>query len=166
MNKNLKHKQEEVKTLVEGFITIIDCKVKNVEKAIENIIQMKSHATDLQIFLALREIEKDVARELSYIKDIKTQPEMKTFDVEFKVSDGLKSMQKDIKIWGEISIKSFDTSVCTNVTTETQAQIILPGKRREYVTDIHSITLKKNILFTVPGKNSLLTGCEILPMGK
>ncbi|XP_063408783.1 uncharacterized protein LOC134692262 [Mytilus trossulus] len=165
MTKNLKEKQLEVKTTVQGFISIIDSKVKNVEKAIENIIQMKIHATDLQIFLALHEIEKDVERELSYIKDLKTKPEMKTFDVQFKVSNGLKSMPKDVKIWGDISIKTFDSPVCTDVATEKQAQIILPGKRREYVTDIHSITLKKNTSFKVQSEHCKLTGCEILPGG-
>ncbi|XP_071147789.1 uncharacterized protein [Mytilus edulis] len=166
MNKNLKDKQLEVKTTVEGLTSIIDSKVKNVEKAINNICQMKSHASDLQIFLALREIEKDVAREFSYIKDLKTKPEMKTFDVQLKVSDCLKSLQKDVNVWGEMSVKTFDSSVCTEVTTEKQAQIILPSKRREYVTDIYSITLKKNTSFKVQSEKIRLTGCELLPGGE
>ncbi|CAC5398458.1 unnamed protein product [Mytilus coruscus] len=165
INKNLKDKQQKAKTTIEGFISIIDSKVKNVEKAIDNIDQMKSHATDLQIFLALREIEKDVKRELSYIKELKTKPELKTVDVQLQVSNGLKSLQKDVKVWGEISIKTFDSSVCTEVTTEKQAQMILPGKRREYVTDIHSITLKNNTSFKVQCENCSLTGCEIVPDG-
>ncbi|XP_063408785.1 uncharacterized protein LOC134692264 [Mytilus trossulus] len=166
MNKNLKDKQNEVKTTIQSFISVIDSKIKLVEIAINNINQMKSHATDLQVFLALREIEKDVEKELSYIKDIKIKPEMKTVDVQFKVSDGLKSFQKDINSWGKISIKTFDSSVCTEVTTEKQALIILPSKRREYVTDIHSITLKKNTSFKVQSEKIRLTGCEILPGGE
>ncbi|XP_076085986.1 uncharacterized protein LOC143056720 [Mytilus galloprovincialis] len=165
MKKNLRDKQQKVKTSVEGFISIIDSKVKNVEKAIFNICQMKSHATDLQIFLALREIEKDVERELSYIKDLKTKPEMKTFDVQLKLSDGLKSMQTDVEVWGEVSIKTVDSLVCIDVATEKQAQIMLPNKRREYVTDIHSIILKKNTSFKVQSEEIRLTGCEILPDG-
>ncbi|XP_063408784.1 uncharacterized protein LOC134692263 [Mytilus trossulus] len=168
MNKNLKDKQNEVKTTIQSFISEIDSKIKLVEIAINNINQMKSHATDLQVFLALREIEKDVEKELSYIKDIKSKPEMKTVDVQCKVSDGLKSFQKDINSWGKISIKTSDSSVCTDleVTTEKQAQIILPSKRREYVTDIHSITLKKNTSFKVQSEKIRLTGCEILPGGE
>ncbi|XP_063409330.1 uncharacterized protein LOC134692749 [Mytilus trossulus] len=166
MNKNLKDKQNEVKTTVQGFIFIIDSKIKLVEEAIHSVNQMKSHATDLQVFLALREIEKDVEKELSYVKDIKTKTEMKTFDVQFKVSDGLKSLQKDVKVWGEISIKSFDSPVCIDVAIEKQAQIMLPGKKRENLTDIHSITLKKNTSFKVESRYCRLAGCEILPDGE
>ncbi|CAG2255324.1 unnamed protein product [Mytilus edulis] len=166
MNKNLRDKQQEVKTTVEGFISIIDSKVKNVEKAIDNINQMKSHATDLQIFLALREIEKDVERELSYIKDLKTKPEFKTFDIQLQVSNGLKLLKKNVEVWGEISVNSFDSILCTDITTEKQAQIILPGKSREYVSDINSITLKENNSFKVESENIKLTGCEILPDGE
>ncbi|XP_052083646.1 uncharacterized protein LOC127720959 [Mytilus californianus] len=164
MNKNIRDKQQEVKTKAEGFMSIIDSKIKNVEKAINNINQMKSHSTDLQIFLALREIEKDVKKEHSYIKELKTNPELKTVDVQLQVSNGLKSLQ-NVKVWGEISIKTFDSTVCTEVTTEKQAQIILPCKSRKCVSDIHSITLKKNTSFKVQSENCKLAGCEIVPDG-
>ena len=129
-----------------------------------NIAQVKQHASNLQTFLALKEIEEEVQGDMSYIEDLRKNPSWKTFSLQFKLNPELKCVMQKVKLWGEVVVDVRERSIKTNLTKNREAQILLPTQTMS--TDIDQINLKQKTTIKIKGDDRWIKGCEILPDGK
>ncbi|XP_063409093.1 uncharacterized protein LOC134692565 [Mytilus trossulus] len=132
---------------------------KRIDQLQDDFSTMTKHATELQTYIGLREIEKSTSQEANYLDELVSGSQLN--DVEITVSSTVKSVLQDIKSFGNISVKSSTKTFQTKIGRKDQAQHLVP-----MVYGIEQIKPSLLNSLSVPKGDSLkrITG-QILPDG-
>ncbi|CAG2211419.1 unnamed protein product [Mytilus edulis] len=71
---------------------------------------MKQYATELQMYIGLRDIEKTTSEVAKYIENLKSGGHLEEYDIEIKISSDLQSILEDVKSFGEIHVNTSSSS--------------------------------------------------------
>ncbi|XP_052087448.1 tripartite motif-containing protein 75-like isoform X2 [Mytilus californianus] len=160
--QELSSKTGTCETEINNSLFEIELKTKAVYAIQSNISQLKEMATDVQFFLAIREIDKSVTTETNWLHAIANQRNMEelTLDLKTKPMEDL----LETKSLGSVKIDRSRNTVPINHLGMKEAQIPLEAMRNK----IDRIRLQQKIYIPLPITNMLvenLFGCMICSDG-
>ncbi|CAC5404801.1 unnamed protein product [Mytilus coruscus] len=128
----------------------------------EQTSQLKSFASDIQLFLGTRQINEAVFREKEYVKEeIKSAHNYK---INIQLHPSIMSLMNDIDQLGKILVKKTTASISFKEVKVDQAQIQLRVPDMKSINNV-SLRLKRKFKVKKYGYGMHLTGCAMLQNG-
>ncbi|XP_063405909.1 E3 ubiquitin-protein ligase TRIM71-like [Mytilus trossulus] len=124
------------------------------------LTNIKQHASNLQAFLAMKHIEKQVADKEKSIEFIVRSEDMKTKTLSYVVNENVQNLT-EIQNLGSIIVDSKSCEVVLTGNKKQQAQMTVPYTESKNIDDIK---VKKVMKISLQSK--VIRGCAILPNGK
>ncbi|XP_071123316.1 uncharacterized protein [Mytilus edulis] len=125
----------------------------------KNIANIKQHASDLQTFLALKQIESDVDENCQFIDSITESNVLNRVEIKFNINTSLTDLANSVLEFGKVFIDISNSSVNIVKKKQQQAQLIVP--KVSPIMPIENIQVK--LEQTINTKSSSVRGCCILP---
>ncbi|XP_063427219.1 uncharacterized protein LOC134710753 [Mytilus trossulus] len=127
----------------------------------EQTSQLKSFASDIQLFLGTRKINKAVYREVESVKErIKC---FKNYEMNLTLNPSIMALMNELDQFGKISVRTTTTNLPFKEAKVDQAQIEL---RVSDMKNINNVRLQLSNKFKVKKEKSMwLSGCDMLPNG-
>ena len=143
---------ELVSTLAEKEKEILECQ--------DNLQNIKSHATDLQTFLGLKQIEAEITRNEQFVQSLIDDKRLSKRMLHCKINQTLKTLTTDVHCFGEVTTSITPCDITLVRRKDKQAQMMVAGGPAR---SISNICLKLKHQLTTGGDN--ITGCSILNGG-
>ncbi|XP_071141680.1 uncharacterized protein [Mytilus edulis] len=146
-------------------IKLLLCEIQDIEKGISNLQgnqnNIRQHASELQTFLALKHIEKEVSDKEECIKSILKNEDMKIKTLALEVNKDVQNICR-AGCFGSVSVDSKSCKVVIDSNKNKEAQIMIPSLIFKCIDDI-KLSNKMQIDLQSAGD---VTGCAILPKDK
>ncbi|XP_063404309.1 uncharacterized protein LOC134687783 [Mytilus trossulus] len=155
--KELTAIEEKEKRKIQTLLTFLKDKKKNINEFQENIASIKKHASELQTFLAMKHIEKDIDVEEKIIQSITKTDTTNQVNISCQINESLKQIIDSVHKFGEIYVTSYPCDFSIQKRKERQAQIMVSLPTRNIENLILSLDKRINT------KLSNVRGCSILP---
>ncbi|CAC5375174.1 unnamed protein product [Mytilus coruscus] len=154
--KELMRIEEREKSKREKLLTTLKKKEKEITEVQENIASIKQHASELQTFLTMKDIEKDIAGEEKFIQSITTSNSTNQVNISCQINKSLQQITASVQKFGEINVSSDPCNFSIQKRKDRQAQIMVapPTRNIENLT----LTLEKRINTKLSG----VSGCSLL----
>ncbi|CAC5374951.1 unnamed protein product [Mytilus coruscus] len=124
--KDLEIEHSKLKTKMETLLHVVDKRANQIRKLQNEFSNMTKHATELQTYVGLKEIEKITLKEGYYIDDLKRVSDLNERNLHVKTSPALISILHDVKSFGEITVDTRPCNVQANARRKIQAQCLVP----------------------------------------
>ncbi|XP_071121276.1 uncharacterized protein [Mytilus edulis] len=125
----------------------------------KNIANIKQHASDIQTFLALKQIESDVDKNCQFIDSITESNVLNRVEIKFYINTSLTDMANSVLEFGKVFIDISNSSVNIVKKKQQQAQLIVP--KVSSIVPFENIQVK--LEQTIITESSYIRGCCILP---
>ncbi|XP_071155116.1 uncharacterized protein [Mytilus edulis] len=152
---DLKSKHRNCKSKIVKILNHLRQMETEVEKLKEQTIQMKRFASDLQVFLGTRELNRALCKQIGSLKE-----EIRDYtnnNMEIEVNHVISSLMNEVKQFGEIRVNETMVELQLKDAKTDQAQIQIHGLSQ----NIHNINLKLKQKFDIKVTN--ISGCIVLP---
>ena len=119
--------------------------VEELKQQRRTLVHIKEHASDIQIFLATRQINAITEEKLKILREtIKTA---RDYDIEITINPAIEALMKDVTKFGNVTVTEKATSIKWNDPKVGQAQmkVVTPD------TYIHNIQLRPKKKFEIAG---------------
>ncbi|XP_063448256.1 uncharacterized protein LOC134727796 [Mytilus trossulus] len=159
--KELYDVEEKENESITNLITLIKEKEREIIECQTTLDKVKQHASDLQSFLAIKHIQRDVTINQRFLESLIKEKKMNHAFISWKNENALDIFPVQTKKMGTIILdtRSVDT-ILTNRKNK-QAQIKVPTTHVPTINDI-KLTLKQ----TVKTHGQDITDCSLLPDGR
>ncbi|CAC5410388.1 unnamed protein product [Mytilus coruscus] len=158
--KEIKTLEEKESSKIRQLLASLKQREKEILEYKVNIENTKRYASNLQSFIAIKQIEKDIFKEEIYIQSISKSEQMHQIDISFRKDTTLQEITATIKTLGEVVMSSSACNISIQKRRNIQAQIILPPHSNNF--DNVSLKFKR----TIQTHLSKVRGCTFLPDGK
>ncbi|XP_052092871.1 uncharacterized protein LOC127729206 [Mytilus californianus] len=153
---DLKSQHENCKS---KYIKIFD-QMKQIEKELENMreqtLKMKRFASDLQVFLGTRQLNKTITEKIGSLKaDMKDHTNNR---MEIEIHHVISSLMEEVKQFGEIKVFVTKAGLELKDAKIDQAQIHIQGSMQ----NVCNISLHLKQKFDIKGSEKTITACTIL----
>ncbi|CAC5397610.1 unnamed protein product [Mytilus coruscus] len=159
MNELIATEQKE-SSKIQKLLTTLKQKEKEITEFKANIANIKQHASELQTFLAMKQIEKDIAVEEKFIQSIIKTDTMNQVIISCQINNYIQQLTASGQKFGEINVSSDLCNLSIQKRKHKQAQIIVALPTRDI--DNLILTLQKRINTGF----SEVQGCSMLPDGR
>jgi DNA-binding beta-propeller fold protein YncE len=160
--KELTEAEKQVTEETRELLVSLDEKQKELTEYQTNIVSIKKYASDLQTFLAVRQIEKDVETKDMCLQYLVNSESLNQTKLSYKIDTGLKTITTSILQFGEVVVESKPCEFTFLRKKDKQAQMMVADLSPPM--SVENIQLTLNI--KIKTKGSLITGCSFLPDGK
>ncbi|CAG2195122.1 unnamed protein product [Mytilus edulis] len=143
------------------LLSSLEQREKEITKYKENFASIKQHASELQIFLSLKQIEEDIEIEDKFLQSIVNGGELKQCHLEYRTNIAIQDILSNIKSFGEVQIESKPCDIVLIRKKNKQAQIMVPTVQTR---SFGNIKLKKNK--TIATQGTYIFGCCLIPDGR
>ncbi|XP_052089864.1 uncharacterized protein LOC127726526 [Mytilus californianus] len=159
MNELMATEQKE-SSKIQNLLTTLKQKEKEITEFKANIANIKQHASELQTFLAMKQIEKDISVEEKFIQSIIKTDTMNQVIISCQINNYIQQITASGQKFGEINVSSDLCNLSIQKRKHKQAQIMvaLPTRNIDNLT----LTLQKRINTGL----SEVAGCSMLPDGR
>ncbi|XP_052065987.1 uncharacterized protein LOC127705683 [Mytilus californianus] len=157
--KQLYAVEEKEKSKICQLLSSLEKTQKEIADYQANIANIKHHATDLQMFLSLRQIEEDVYSKDKLLQSIAEGSEQHLLS--YKMNSSIQNIMSEIKSFGEVHIETRPMDIVLTKKKAKQAQMMVPTIQ---LRSIESIKLKRHKTINLQSTNT--RGCCILPDGR
>lgn len=127
----------------------------------KNIAYIKEYASDLQTFLALKQLEGDVDEKCQFIDSLTESDVLNRGEIKFNINTSLSDIPSIVPVFGKIYIDNSSVSVIIVKKKQQQAQLILP---KTVPVSIENIQVQ--LQQTIKTELSFVRGCCILHDGR
>ncbi|XP_071141805.1 uncharacterized protein [Mytilus edulis] len=159
--KELYANEENESKRIKQLLAEIEYIEKGISDLKVNQNTIKQHASDLQAFLALKHIEKEVSDKEKCIQSVLDGEGIKITTLSLLINKEIQNICRAAS-FGFISVESTSCKVVIGSNKSKQAQMIVPISISKCIDDINlSNKLQINLQFS-----GYVTGCVILPNGK
>ncbi|XP_071141793.1 uncharacterized protein [Mytilus edulis] len=146
-------------------IKLLLCEIEDIEKRISDLQgnqnNIRQHASELQTFLALKHIEKEVSDKAECIQSVLKNEDMKIKTLVFEVNKDVQNICR-ADCFGSVSVNSKSCKVVIDSNKNKEAQMMIPSLVSKCIDDIKlSNTMQIDLKST-----GSVRGCAILPNGK
>jgi hypothetical protein len=142
-----------VATLAENEKEILECQ--------NNLQNIKAHATDLQTFLGLKQIEHEITKNERFVQSLIDHQKVYKTTLHCKINQTLQTLTTDVHCFGEVTTSITPCDITLVRRKDKQAQMMVAGGPSR---SISNICLKLKHQLTTGGND--ITGCSILTGGK
>ena len=144
---------ELVATLAENEKEIVECQ--------DNLQNIKPHATDLQTFLGLKQIEHEITKNERFVQSLIDDQKVSKTTLHCKINQTLQTLTTDVHCFGEVTTSITPCDITLVRRKDKQAQMMVAGVPAR---SISNICLKRKHQLTTGGND--ITCCSILTGGK
>ncbi|XP_063418611.1 uncharacterized protein LOC134701391 [Mytilus trossulus] len=149
--------------LIGSFIEKISEIRRNVDQIVDDLKQIKQHASDFQAFLGIHEWNQKIEKEEKDWMSFKSNHILDSVDIRIEYSPIIVKFEKDVKEIGRLEVKSF-TGKKILLKKEKQGQILVSVSKT-----VDNIKLTNICSFHTPEgqyRNMLITGVDIFDDGR
>ncbi|XP_063418728.1 E3 ubiquitin-protein ligase TRIM71-like [Mytilus trossulus] len=140
---DFEYKHSELKSNMNTLVEQMEQRVSKIDQMQSDFTEMTQYATELQMYVGLREIEKVTSQAVKYIDDLENVDQFSEKNIEVNIATVLQSILQDVKSFGDININTtFSTLQIKSGRTE-QAQHLVS----KVINDIKPSFLKR---LTIP----------------
>ncbi|XP_063426335.1 uncharacterized protein LOC134710083 [Mytilus trossulus] len=160
---DLESKHSKLKSNMATLLQQMEQRASQVDQMQNQFTKMMQYATELQMYIGLREIEKTTSETAKYIEDLESGDNFGEKNLEVNISSALQSILKDVKSFGDINFNTTSSSLQIKAGRKDQAQHLAPKVAR-----IEQIKPSLLTRLTLPQdmKSIKIGACIILPDGK
>ncbi|XP_063404183.1 uncharacterized protein LOC134687654 [Mytilus trossulus] len=151
--------QKEI-SKIQKLLTTLKKKEKEISEVQDNIASIKQHASELQTFLTMKYIEKNIAVNQKFIQSITTSDITNQVNISCQINKSLQQITASVQRFGEIIVSSDPCDYTFQRRKDREAQImVIPSTRN---IDNLTLTLQKHFDTSL----SDVRGCSLLPGGR
>ena len=158
--KELTEAQTQITEETRELLASLDRKQKKLTEHQTNIANIRKYASDLQTYLAIRQIEKEVETQDTCLQSIVNSLNQTT--ISYKIDTGLKTITTNIQKFGEVVVESKPCELTLARKKDKQAQMMVADLSPFMSVDNIQLELKQKI--TTKGR--IIRGCALLPDGR
>ncbi|XP_063412546.1 uncharacterized protein LOC134695257 [Mytilus trossulus] len=160
---DLETKQSKLKSKMNTLLQQLKTQANQMSQLQREFSKMTQYATELQMYVGLREIEKTTSEAAKHLEDLKSGGSLDEANLELTISSELQSILKDVKSFGDININTSPFTLQLKAVRKDQAQYLVPTTPS--IEQIKPSFLRQ---LTIPEnrKNNNIISCRILPDGK
>ncbi|CAG2225953.1 unnamed protein product [Mytilus edulis] len=157
---DLESKHSKLKSNMASLVQQMEQRASQINLMQSQFTKMTQYATELQMYIGLREIEKTTAQAAKYIEDLESGDHFIEKNLKVKISTALQTILQDVKSFGDIDINTTTSTLKIKAGRKDQAQHLVPK-----VPGIEQIKPSLLTKLTIPEdmKSLSITACLILP---
>ncbi|CAG2198768.1 unnamed protein product [Mytilus edulis] len=155
--KDLKTREEEESNKIRRLLKSMTDKEKEIAELQTNIANIKQYASELQTFLALKHIEKDVVAEEKYIQSMVKSDGAKQVDFSCNINPSLQGLISAIQKFGDVVVTADPCKIPIQKHRNKQAQMVVAVK------PMTIDRLAPTLLQTLYTELDIVTGFTLLP---
>ncbi|CAC5357685.1 unnamed protein product [Mytilus coruscus] len=159
--KELMATEQEKSSKIRQLLTTLTKKGQEITKFQTNFAHIKQYASELQTFLSMKQLEKDIAVEEAFIQSLTKRDTTNQVNISFRINKSLQEITASEQRFGDINVSSDQCYLSIQKRKDRQAQIMvvaLPTRNIDNLTR----TLQKHINTMM----SNVKGCSMLPDGR
>ena len=153
-----KQKTDETRKL----LVFLDKKQEKLTEYQTNIVNIKKYASDLQTYLAVKQIEKEVETHDICLQALLKSDSLNHTNISYKIDSGLKTVTTSIHKFGEVVVESKPCELVFARKKDKQAQLMVVDPSPPVPVEHILLKLKQQIHI----KGSKIRGCSLLPDGR
>ncbi|XP_071162047.1 uncharacterized protein [Mytilus edulis] len=160
---DLESKYSKLKSNMASLMQQMEQRASQINQIQSQFSKTTRYTTELQMFIALREIEKITSQTTKYIEDLESGDHFIEKNLEVKLSSALQSILQDVNSFGNININTTTSTLKIKAGRKDQAQHLIPkvpGVEQIKPSLLTRLTIPKDI------KSLDISACLILPDGK
>ncbi|XP_071121593.1 tripartite motif-containing protein 2-like [Mytilus edulis] len=155
--KQLNELEEKENSKICQLMASLEKKEKEIGECQNNLLNIKKHATDLQMFLSIKQIEEDVYSKEKKLQALVEGKEQHTLS--YQINTSIQNIISDIRSFGEVRIESNPCDIVLIKKKARQAQLMIPIVPTKSIENI-KVTIHKTINTQT---RDFVYGCCILP---
>ena len=166
LQENLMTKLDEAEIQVTDetreLLISLDEKGKELTEHQTNIVNIKKYASDLQTFIAIKQIEKEVETQDTCLQSIVNSDRLNQTKLSYKIDTGLKNLTTSIQKFAEVVAESKRCEMTFVRKKDKQAQMMVAELSPPRSLENIQLNLKQKI----NTKGTDIRGCSLLPDGR
>jgi DNA-binding beta-propeller fold protein YncE len=160
--KELTEKEKGITVEIRELLVSLDEKQKELTEYQTNIINIKKYASDLQTFLAVKQIGKDVETQDTCLQAIVTGDSLNQTKLSYKMDSDPKTITTNIQKLGEVVVESKPCELTFVRRKDKQSPMMVADLSPPMPVENIQLKLKQKINI----KGSSIRGCSLLPEGR
>ncbi|VDH98809.1 Hypothetical predicted protein [Mytilus galloprovincialis] len=160
---DLESKQSKLTLNMYTLVQQMEQRASRINELQSQFTKMTHYATELQMYIGLRQIERTTSQTAKYIDDLESKDHFIEKNLEVNISSALQSLLHDVKSFGDININTTSSTLQLKAGRKDQAQTLISE-----IPEIEQIKPSLLTKLTIPKDLNTLTisTCRILPDGK
>ena len=154
--------EKQVKEETRELLVSLDEKQKELTEYQTNVVNIKKYASDLQTFIAVKQIEKEVETQDMCLHSLVNSDRLNQTKLSYKINTDLKTITTSIQKFGEVVVESKPCEINLVRKKNKQAQMM----RSELLSPMSVQNIKLNLKQKINIKASFIRGCSLLPDGR
>ncbi|CAC5368069.1 unnamed protein product [Mytilus coruscus] len=159
--RDLDASEETENKKIRQLLSEVEKKEKEISEFQAGLANIKQYASELQTFLATKEIERDLAKKENFVQSIIKSGKLNHPQISWKIETILQNIAIDIKSFGEIIVDNESNKIMVSRQKAQQAQQMFPVPVPNSIDNL-TLTLRK----AVDTNATNVKGCTILPDGR
>ena len=160
--KELTEAEKQITDETQELLASLDKKQKELTEHQTNIFNIRKYASDLQTYLAIKQIEKEVETQDTCLQSIVSSHSLIQTTISYKIDTGLKAITTNIQKFGEVVVESKPCELTLVRKKDKQAQMMVANLSPPMSVENIQLNLKQKI----NTKGSKIRGCSLLPGGR
>ena len=157
--KELTETENQITDETRDLIVSLDEKQKELTEYQTNVVNIKKYASDLQTYLAVQHIEKEVETHDTCLQALVNSDSLNTAKLSYRLDAGLKTITTSIQKFGEVIVESKPCELTFARKKDKQAQLMVADLSPPISVDNIQLNLKQKI--NIKGRS--IRGCSFLP---
>jgi hypothetical protein len=162
MMKELIEAEKQVTEETRELLVSLDEKQKKLTEYQTNIVNIKKYASDLQTFIAVKQIEKDVEAHDTWLQSLVNSDSLNQTKLTYKIDIGLKNIITSIQKFAEVVVESKPCEMVFFRRKDKEAQMMVAELSPPMSVENIQLNLKQKI--NTKGRD--IRGCSLLPDGR
>jgi DNA-binding beta-propeller fold protein YncE len=160
--KELLEAEKQVTEETRELLVSLDEKQKKLIEYQTNIVNIKRYASELQTFIAVKQIEKEVETQDTCLQSLVNSDSLNQTKLTYKIDTGLKNITTSIQSFAKVVVESKPCEMIFVRRKDKQAQMMVAELSPPMSVEHIQLNLKQKI--NIKGIN--ITGCSLLPEGR
>jgi hypothetical protein len=162
MMKELTEAQKQITNKTQELLVSLDEKQNELTEYQTNVVNIRKYASDLQTYLAVKQIEKEVETHNTCLQSLVKSHILNQTKLSCKIDNGLKTIATSIQKFGEIVVESRPCEMIIVRRKDKQAQMMVADISPPVSVDNIQLKLKQKINI----KGIMFRECSLLPEGR
>jgi hypothetical protein len=166
LQENLMTKLDEAEIQVTDetreLLVSLDEKQKELTEYQTNIVNINKYASDLQTFIAVKQIEKQVDTQDTCLQSLVNSDSLNQTKLTYKIDTGLKNITTSIQKFAEVVVESKPCEMVVVRRKDKEAQMMVAELSPPMSVENIQLNLKQKINTNV----TAIRGCSLLPDGR
>jgi DNA-binding beta-propeller fold protein YncE len=160
--KELIELEKQVTEETRELLVSLDEKQKKLIEYQTNIVNIKKYASELQTFIAVKQIERDIETHDTCLQSLVNSDSLNQTKLTYKIDTGLKNIITSIQKFAEVVVESKPCEMVFVRRKDKQAQMMVAELSPPMSVENIQLNLKQKI--NIKGFN--IRGCSLLPDGR